>query len=444
VILAASGGALSLCFTVGFIACGSSDHPGSAGSSSGVVGGDGSTVDVEAAAPIEAAAPPPGGYDGGVGLGLADIADTPCGVRGGSLAVVIPGTPGTPADDAGADAGDDGGAEAGAGVPFASLRNLHALGTRRVAEAIDQPSFVLFDADGKNAKVVPTTLDQGTTAVLGQEALYAGFRDASGVQVNVQPYDATGAPAGAEVNLAGEDPEALAATVDSTAAFFVWGNRTRGTLQARAFGAGAADGMLPYDFARGLDVSTVSIALAPVKDGLFASAFSVGGNGTFVTAFGRGSRTARSGDPFELFSGEVPRTVVGMARTPSGFAILLTVQDSSKPYAMLVLTDVAGRRTSAGLKLLGTIEGSAIVTNGSELGVLAHRRENGKVAVEFRAFDFAGAPLAPWVCLDAPADDTALGGGLVADGAGYSAIFRAADGSASLARFDHFGTGALP
>ncbi len=440
VILAASGGALSLCFTVGFIACGSSDHPGSAQSSSGVVGVDGSTPDVETTPPIEAAAPPPGGYDGGVGLGLADIADTPCGMRGGALSIVVPGTP---ADDAGANAGD-GGAEAGAAVPAGSLRNLHALGTRRVAETIDDPSFVLFDADGKNAKVVPTTLTQGTTAVLGQQALYAGFRDTGGLQINLQAYDPTGALAGAEVNLAGEDPEALAATVDSTAAFFVWGNRTRGTLQARAFGAGAADGMLPYDFARGVDVSTVSIAVAPVKDGLFASAFSVGGNGAFVTAFGRGSRTARSGDPSELFTGAVPRKVVGMTRTSSGFAILVTVQDSSNPYAMLVLTDVGGRRTSAGLKLVGTVEGSAIVTNGSEIGVLAHRRENGKVAVEFRAFDLAGAPLAPWVCLDAPGDDTALGGGLVADGAGYSAIFRAADGSASLARFDHFGTGALP
>jgi len=438
VIAVATGGALSLCFTVGFVACGSSDHPGSAGTSSGVVGGgDGGTVEMEAAAPIEAAAPPPGGYDGGVGLGLADVADTPCGMRGGALSVVVPGVPGMP----GVDGGTDGGV---AGSPAASLRNLHVLGTRRLAEVIDDPSFVLFDADGKNAKVVTTTLAQGTSAALGQQALYAGYRDTDGLQVDVQAYDATGAPAGGEVTLAGEDPEALAAAVDSTAAFFVWGNRTRGTLQARAFAAGAADGMLPYDFARGVEVSSPSIAVATVKDGLFAAAFSSGKNGAYLTAFGRGSRTARSGDPSALFSGGVATTVVGMTRTPSGFAILLTVQDSSNPYAMLVLTDVGGRRTSAGLKLLGTIQGSAIALNGSEIGVLAHRRENGKVAVEFRAFDLAGAPVAPWVCLDAAGDDAALGGGLVADGAGYSAIFRSADGSASLARFDHVGTGALP
>ena len=438
VIAVATGGALSLCFTVGFVACSSNDRPG-VGSSSGIVGpvSEGGTIDMEASAPVEAAAPPPDGYDGGVGLGLADIADTPCGMRGGALSVVLPGVPGVPDVD-----GGDGGS---AGTPAASLRNLHVLGTRRLAETIADPSFVLFDADGKNAKVVTTALAQGTSAVLGQEALYAGFRDTSGAEVALQAYDATGA-AGADVTLAGEDPEGLAAAVDSTAAFFVWGNRTRATFQARAFGAGAAaaDGTQPYDFARGVVVTAPSIAVATVKDGLFAAAFSTGSDGSFITAFGRGSRTARAGDPSLLFSGAVGARVTGLARTPSGFAILFTVQDSSKPYAMLVLTDVGGRRTSAGLKLVGTIEGSAIATNGSEIGVLAHRREAGKVAVEFRAFDLAGAPVAPWVCLDTPGDDVDLGGGLTADGAGYSAIFGAADGSASLARFDHVGTGALP
>lgn len=422
---AVTGGAVSLCFTVCFLACGSSDHPGTAGSSSGVMVSETGTVEMEAAAPFEAAAPPPGGYDGGVGLGLADIASTPCSPRGGALATVLPG-------------GGDGGS------PAAALRNLHVLGTRRIAETIADSSFVLFDADGKNAKVVTTTVTSGTSAVLGAQALYAGYRDTGGLQVDLQAYDATGAPAGAEVKLGDEDPEALAAGVDSTAALFLWGNKTRGTIQARAFSAGAADGMLPYDFARGVSVTAPSIAVSTVKDGLFAAAFSTGSNGAYQTAFGRGSRTARSGDPSELFTGAVARRVVGMTHTPSGFAILLTVQDGSNPYAMLVLTDVGGRRTSAGLKLLGTIEGSAIVANGSEIGVLAHRRENGKVAVEFRAFDLAGAPIAPWVCLDAAGDDGDLGGGLAADGAGYSAIFRAADGSASLARFDHAGTGALP
>ena len=158
--------------------------------------------------------------------------------------------------------------------------------------------------------------------------------------------------------------------------------------------------------------------------------------------------TARVGDPSNLFTGNVPRTVIGLARTPTGFALLVTVADGAYPYAMLVLTDAGGRKTSAGLKLAGTVAASGIAVKGSEIGVLAVRREGdafeSKLTTEFRAFDLAGAPLGAWVCME-PArsiDSRSLGGGLVAEDNGYAAIFRAADGSASLARFDHVGTGA--
>jgi hypothetical protein len=105
--------------------------------------------------------------------------------------------------------------------------------------------------------------------------------------------------------------------------------------------------------------------------------------------------------------------------------------------------NVGGRRTSPGLKLLGTREARAVVVNGSEIGVLAHRRDaDAGVAsqgVEFRAFGLDGAPVGPWICMDALSSEINLGGGLVVDGTNYAAIFKAADGSTSLARFDHSG-----
>jgi hypothetical protein len=374
----------------------------------------------------EAAAPPPAGYDGGVGLGLADVADTPCAMRGGGLAVVLP----PPVD-------------VNAALPV-SLRRLGVIGARRAAETTDASGFVVFDADGKNAKLVPSTLANGTAVIVGSQLLYAGHNEED-FELDIQPHDANGTPSAVASDLADEDPEGVAGGADGNAALFVWANGFSKTIRARGFGA-APTGTAPYDLARGALIGLPSIAVSTVKDGLFAVVFSGEGPGASQTVFGRGSTTARIGDPSELFSGDVKRTVVGLARTPAGFAVLLTVLDDAEPYAMLVLTDAGGRRTSAGLKLLGTRGAAALAVQGSEIGVLAERRADGAAStVEFRPFDVSGAPVGPWVCLDAPGVNGVAdrGGGLVADGSGYSAVFRANDGSISLARFDHLGTGGL-
>jgi len=181
---------------------------------------------------------------------------------------------------------------------------------------------------------------------------------------------------------------------------------------------------------------------------LFAVVFS--GNDTGVsnqTAFARGTATARSGDPTNLFKGDVGRRVVGFARTPSGYALLMGVDDGTTPYAMLVLLDHGGRRASAGLKLLGTVDGTSLSVSGTEIGVLARRKEgqgaNALFAVEFRPFDASGAPLGPWVCFEPPGADVDFGGAIAAEGTGYAAVFRTRDGNTSLARFDRLGTGSL-
>ena len=417
--MASAGMSLAMCTVSSFFACSSNDPPGAGGNvvqEAGVVADGGPPID----APV---APP--GYDGGLGLGLADVADTPCVPRGGSLAVVLAG-----------------GGDASPAAPL--FRSLQRAGDRRLADTADGSGFVLFDADGSNAKRVTAALPAGGTTALGGQIVRGG--KAAVDVAAAQSYDLTGIPAGNPVTLANEAVDGLAIGADDQSALVVWA--TKNAVRGRGVTKGAAAGDGGYDLALGAIVNAPSMAVSSVKSGLFAVVFSGDDTGSrYQTAFGRGSATARIGDPSNLFTGAMPRSVVGLARTPAGFAVLVTVADGANPYAMLVLTDAGGHKTSAGLKLLGTREARGVAVNGSEIGVLAHRREGtafeSRSAVEFRAFDVAGAPLGPWVCLEPPGDETELGGGIVADGTGYAAIFRAADGSASLARFDRLGTGAL-
>jgi hypothetical protein len=264
--------------------------------------------------------------------------------------------------------------------------------------------------------------------------------------VILQQYDASGAPVGAPIPLASEDGEDLAIGASGTSALVLWAGTA--SIQARGFSAGAAVGAAPYLFAKTGLVHDLSASVVASDDDLFAVAFSGNDTGySYQTAFGRGTTTGRVGDPSNLFSGHAARHVVALARTPPGYALLVGVDEGPVPYALLVLLDVGGRPTTAGLKLVGTGDGSGLVVNGSEIGVLAHRTEtHGQsvlVAAEFRPFDLNGAPLGPWVCFDPPAAMGDVGGALAADGAGYAALYRTKDGATSLVRFDHLGTGSL-
>jgi hypothetical protein len=414
-ILACAGASFALASS-SFLACSSETHP-----RAGIeMPSDAGAGVPEAAPPDDAMGPPPSGYDGGVGVGLVDVADTPCTPRGGSVAVVM---------------------RAGDAAARPSFRSLSQVGTKRVADAVDGSGFLVFDGDGSNGAFVATSLRGGGSTVLDGQIVFGG---GIGTQsASIQAYGTNGAPTGAEVPLVFEEPAGLALGSDAHAGLAVWATRTN--VRARGFAGGAPAGTDAYELAVGARTRTPSIAVSSVKDGLFAVAFSGDDGSAYQTAFGRGSATARIGDPSNLFTGPVARSVVGLARTPSGFALLVTVADGANPYAMLLLTDAGGRRTSAGLKLMGTLEATAIAVKGSEIGVLAQRREGdafeAKIGAEFRAFDLAGAPLGPWVCLEPPVSASGHGGGLVAESNGYAALFGASDGSTSLARFDHLGTG---
>lgn len=411
--------ASSLVSLVGLSACSSDSRP------EGTVGvPEAGTQEAAAVMDVEAAAPPPTGYDAGLGIGVVDVADTPCAMRGGSQAVVLTGPP-----------------DASASPP--AFRSLHAAGDRRVADAVDGSGFVVFGADGSGATQVPAApLGSAATTAFGSQIVLVGRTGQGFDRAMAQTYDLTGAPVGASVFLANEYPDSvgtLAAGADDKSTLLVWS--TRGGVRARGFLSGAPAGDSAYTLAVTSKLVDASMAVSSVQSGLFAVVFSGSDGGlAYQTAFGRGSTTTRVGDPSNLFTGEVSRTVVGLARTPTGFALLVTVNDGANPYAMLVLTDAGGRRQSAGLKLLGTVAGSGIAVRGSEIGVLAQRREGtafaSKAATELRAFDFNGAPIAPWSCMEPPGTSPVAGGGVVAESNGYAALFEASDGRTSLARFD--------
>jgi hypothetical protein len=422
VILTASA-SLAL-VTPAFLACSSDSRSQSTGDALDAGTPEAAVIEVE-----EASAPPPAGYDGGVGLGLVDVADTACSPRGGPLAVVLPGVDASPRP---------------------AFRSLQRAGDRRIADDFDGTSFVVFSADGSGGTRVATApLAGAASTILGSQIVVGGRSGQNFDRAIVQTYDASGAASGSPVVLANEYPSSvgiLAAGADDKTALVAW--TTPAGVRARGFAGTAAAGDSAYTLAVTSKLhDPTSLVVSSVQSGLFAVVFSGNDGGSLhQTAFGRGSATERIGDPSNLFTGEVARTVVGLARTPSGFALLVTVNDGANPYAMLVLTDAGGRRKSAGLKLLGTTAASGLAVTGSEIAVLALRREGtafeSKTAMELRAFDLSGAPIAPWVCLEPPGSARIAGGGIVAESNGYAALFQASDGSTSLARFDHVGTGA--
>ena len=398
---------VTIALLLGIGACRSNDT--TTGSGDGIANDDGGVA-------FEGGLPPvptiPDGYDGGLGIGLVDVPDTPCAPRGGALHTIL-------AKDA---------------TP-AGFRDLRHVGTRIVATATDGSGFLLADADGNGGSFVKTALVRGSADVLGDQVFFAGSTSTTGV--GVQAYSSTGQPAAGVIALADEPRnEPVRIGVSGNAALVVW--PTFNGMRARATNA-MAPIAATYDLALTHKTSTASAAVTPaIAPDLFAAVFSGDDTGAgHLTAYARGSTTGRAQDPFALFVGPTARHVVGIARAKDAYAMLAGVDDVDGigSYAMLVLLDPYGRLATAGLRLLGTTDGAAIAANdaGTEFGVVARRKDGDQNVLAFRTFDTKGAPLSGWVCLDAPSPEPDLGGAIGAQGQGYAIVMRAADGSTALA-----------
>jgi hypothetical protein len=373
--------------------------------------------------PMADAATPPPGIDAGLGVGVHDVEDTACAGFGGTSVPVSTGLAG--------------------GAPL--FRSLQAVGTRRVADLVSGAGYLTFDADGSNpmSAIGRTTIAAGSVASSGNAFFFGGT--AAGVDFLV--CDANGAPQGQSVSLSGETPTTVALAASASGALFAWGGpngvRGRGVDGTAPAGSGA------FDLALTDLTGQLSLSVIDDGNGLFAFVFS-GDNGgdIYQTVFGRATTAQRTGDPVATFTGATPRQVVQVAKTANGYALLFTAGGAA-PFAGLAILDSTGSVVSIG-RLLGASGGLALAVQGSELGVTATRattteQEGGPsfpaYAPEFRAFDQTGAPLGPWVCLQDPSSNAAIGAVLTADGAGYAALINASDGTARLARFDHLGTG---
>jgi hypothetical protein len=330
------------------------------------------------------------------------------------------------------------GTDAGTVAP---IRSLQAAGTRRVADFVGGQEYAVFDDDGSNVRSVLAAHGNAHVASAG-----VGFDlgTVGAVGVEVAPCDMNGLP-GTPVLLSPETPSEIGIAANPGALLMAWGGpngvRGRGVQGGTAAGPGAFDLALT-SFNRALSLSVVDDG-----SGLFAFAFSGDQGGTtYETVFGRATPAKRAQDPFILFSGTTPRQVVELAKTTTGYALLVSAGGAS-PFAALVLLDTLGNVASIH-RLDGTLSGLSIAVQGTELGVAAigtTTLDGGATmyAPEFRPFDATGAPLGPWVCLQdpTPLPPTAPGAGLAADGTGYAALVNASDGSAVLERFDHLGTG---
>jgi hypothetical protein len=328
------------------------------------------------------------------------------------------------------------------------LRSLQAVGTGRVADFVAGVGFLTFDADGSN---VSATL--GTRPIQRAYVAKAGggfdFGGSGVTGVEVVPYAMIGAAMGSAIPLSSATPSEIALGANGDGGALVgWG--ASGAVRGRGVNGTVAAGSAAFDL--GITNYTQSFSISVIDDGsgLFAYAFSgnEGAGVTYQTAFGRATTTERAEDPFVLFSGATPVEVVQLAKTPSGYALLIGAGAAS-PFTGLVLLDPLGNPTSIS-RLDGAVRALSIAVQGAELGIAAivatAESEAGEplYAPEFRPFDSTGAPLGPWVCLQnlLPTLPTAQGVGLAADGTGYAAVFNANDGSVLLARFDHLGTGA--
>jgi hypothetical protein len=411
-------GAASAALLCAIAACSSSSPP------PGNTNSEGGTVDVDVG---EASArdryTPPEGYDAGLGIGLADLADTPCGTRGGTLATLVD-------PDAG---------------PPPAMHALAIAGSRRVSDTFDGAGLLFFDADGKNASFVDTQVSNGgVIATMGQSIVFAGTSGFSKVYARTLDGTGNGAP---PIDLADEEGEMVGVGASDTEALVAW-MTTDGRIRARGFANGTPKGDV-FDFALGAMTVKGTIAVTHAGGGVFAAAFSGSRADVSQTAFGRAKDGARYIVPHDVFTGDVPRRTIGFVKVPTGYAMLVNADDEPG-YALLVMLNDGGFPTRPAMKLKGTIAALGLAASASELVVVAARdvgpaKVHNDLAVEMRTFSLAGDPAGDWVCLDTHAEASRLDmfGAPVADGAGWSVVFRAADGRTALARVDHLGTGPL-
>jgi hypothetical protein len=316
----------------------------------------------------------------------------------------------------------------------APFDRLVRIGDRRAAGGSMAGGAFTFDAD--SGKTAPFVAIDGSYNVMASEGDRLGLLAQSDAGIVYGRFDSKGKQIGALVDVAPDAAANLAVGASDGQALAVWG--VPGRMRAREVGV---DGSLgeTLEFGVGTIDNYFTASVAPAEGG-FAVAWT--GNATpteFRTLF-MTTLDGQVGQVHELVDSTLAHRVVKLARTPTGFVLLLNV-DSVPPTPVVVVLDPAGAAVGKAHRFLGATYGWDLAVQDDELGLVA-RRASGEIA--FRPLDDQGAPLAPWRCVTAPSDDLYQQAAIDGDGEGYAILHRTPEGAEALSIVDRLGSSVEP
>jgi hypothetical protein len=312
----------------------------------------------------------------------------------------------------------------------APFDRLVRIGAHRAAGGSLAGGAFTFEAD--SGKAAPFVALDGSYNVMASEGDRLGLLAQSDAGIVYGRFDTKGKQMGALLDVAPELPANLAIGAGGGEALAVWG--VPGRMRARGIGVDGSLGEM-LEFGAGTIDNYFTASVAQANAG-FAVAWT--GNATptefrtlFMTTFEGGL-----GPVHELVDSTVSHRVVKLARTPTGFALLVNV-DSVPPTPVVVILDPTGAVVGEAHRFLGATYGWDLAVLDDELGLVA-RRASGEIA--FRPLDGQGAPLAPWRCVTAPSDDLYQQAAIDGDDAGYAILHRTPEGAESLSIVDRLGS----
>jgi hypothetical protein len=390
-------------------------------------GGVAETSTLDAPTPIGRDARAPTDHGTLAAAPTVEIADTACKPRGGTP-IAVDGIINNSSGDGGVEAGDAGAPPASIGPVVATVR----IGTRRAAQLTGSGGVLLFDADGANASSTPVVAGE-VGNVVASEGTALGVAAYAGNAVRYARFDAQGQAVGAPLIITTEVTSGMAIAGGGGRALVVWSSTD--AVRARVVRDGVV-AAAPFDIAS--KAATTFFTATAVSDG--ADGFGVAWSGSrgpsaYELRFGHARDGSADVPDVELLTSKSPYSVVQVARTADGYALLYNAPGSSVFVARL---DGSGKPLGPLMRLAGATLGWGIAAQGSEIGVVA-RRSTGEI--QFRSFAANGAALGDWVCFEPSTGDPDLQATIDSDPVGYAVVYRSSAHTNSLVRLDRLGTG---
>jgi hypothetical protein len=312
-------------------------------------------------------------------------------------------------------------------VPFDRLVRV---GTKRAGGGTPGGAFT-FDPDGGNQSQV---FGAGAEYnIMASEGDRLGILAQSDATIVYGRFDAKGKQDGDVLDVSEDQPANLAVGGGDGEALAVWG--IPGRMRARGIVHGQLAGEA-FDFGVGTIDNYFTASVTRQSDG-FAIAWS--GNATpdeFRTMFMTTTVDGEHSEQKELTRSSTVHRVAKLARTPSGYALLIDI-DSAPRAPVVVILDPTGTVVGKAHRFLGVSHGWDLAVHEGDLGLVA-RRATGEIA--FRALDGQGAPIAPWRCVTTPSDDLYQSAGIDDDEEGFAILHRTPDGAEALSLVDRTGS----